>query len=442
MEQSNVSIEDVPLNAFHQRLTVSVGGASLMDGYILSIIGVALVQMTANLQLSNFWQGMIATSALLGIFAGGLFSGWLTDKFGRRKIIFVAPIMFLLCSILQFWTDSPTLIFILRFFIGIAIAIDYSAATSLFVEFVPKKNRGSRLAGFTILWFAGAALAYIVGDIIIRFAGDEGWRWALASSVVIGAILLISRMGTVESARWLITKNRGNEALVIIKKVYGQSFSLANLPEDRSFKKLSLGDMLRMGYGKRLMFVIIFWTCAIIPVFAVYAFAPKVLAALKLKGDWAAYGSVAITLLFVVGCIIATKLIDVLGRRKMLIHSFLWSGLALLFLGAFSDSSEIIVLVLFGTYALFIGGAQVLELVYPNEIFPTELRPYAMGWGVSATRIGAAIGTFLVPMSLETIGIGNTMYVAAAVTAVGLIVSIAWAPETKSKDLAEAASLD
>jgi putative MFS transporter len=442
MNNSNISVEDVPLNGFHQRLTVSVGGASLMDGYILSIIGIALVQMTANLQLTNFWQGMIATSALLGIFAVGLFSGWLTDKFGRRKVIFVAPIIFLICSVLQFWTDSPIMIFMLRFLIGIAIAIDYSAATSLFVEFVPKKYRGSRLASFTILWFAGAAMAYIFGDIIVRVMGNEGWRWALSSSVVIGVILLLSRLGTVESARWLITKNRSPDAEDVIKKVYGNQFSLANLPKEPTSSKLSLADMLRMGYGKRLMFVIIFWTCAIIPVFAVYAFAPKVLAALKLEGDWAAYGSVAITLLFVIGCIVGTKLIDVLGRRKMLIHSFLWSGLALLLLGAFSDSSEMVVLVFFGAYALLIGGAQVLELVYPNEIFPTELRPYAMGWAVSATRIGAAIGTFLVPMSLETIGIGNTMYVAAAVTLVGLIVSVAWAPETKSKDLSEAAALE
>ncbi|MFH7352070.1 MFS transporter [Acinetobacter bereziniae] len=442
MNNSNISVEDVPLNGFHQRLTVSVGVASLMDGYILSIIGIALVQMTANLQLTNFWQGMIATSALLGIFAGGLFSGWLTDKFGRRKVIFVAPIIFLICSVLQFWTDSPIMIFMLRFLIGIAIAIDYSAATSLFVEFVPKKYRGSRLASFTILWFAGAAMAYIFGDIIVRVMGNEGWRWALSSSVVIGVILLLSRLGTVESARWLITKNRSPDAEDVIKKVYGNQFSLANLPKEPTSSKLSLADMLRMGYGKRLMFVIIFWTCAIIPVFAVYAFAPKVLAALKLEGDWAAYGSVAITLLFVIGCIVGTKLIDVLGRRKMLIHSFLWSGLALLLLGAFSDSSEMVVLVFFGAYALLIGGAQVLELVYPNEIFPTELRPYAMGWAVSATRIGAAIGTFLVPMSLETIGIGNTMYVAAAVTLVGLIVSVAWAPETKSKDLSEAAALE
>ncbi|UOO90226.1 MFS transporter [Vitreoscilla massiliensis] len=441
MRTSNASIEDAPLNPFHQRLTLAVGGASLMDGYILSIIGVALVQMTSQLQLSNFWQGMIATSALLGIFVGGLFSGWLTDRFGRRKVVFVAPCVFLIASVLQFWTDSPMVIFLLRFGIGLAIAIDYSAATSLFVEFVPKKYRGSRLAGFTILWFTGAAMAYIFGDIILHNSGEHGWRWALASPIIIGVFLLLSRLNTLESARWLITKNRATEAETIIQHVYGTNYSLANLPETSAQQKLSLRDMLRMGYGKRLAFVSIFWTCAVIPVFAVYAFAPKVLAALKLEGAWAAYGSVAITLLFVVGCIVGTQLIDVLGRRKMLIHSFLWSGLALLCLGTWADSSEMVVLVFFGAYALFIGGAQVLELVYPNEIFPTELRPYAMGWGVSASRIGAAIGTFLVPVSLDSIGIGNTMFIAAAVTFIGLVVAIAWAPETKAKDLAEAAAL-
>lgn len=94
MNNSKISVEDVPLNAFHQRLTISVGGASLMDGYILSIIGVALVQMTANLHLSNFWQGMIATSALLGIFVGGLFSGWLTISLVAEKLYLLHPSYF------------------------------------------------------------------------------------------------------------------------------------------------------------------------------------------------------------------------------------------------------------------------------------------------------------------------------------------------------------
>ncbi|MEM8120181.1 MFS transporter, partial [Morganella morganii] len=98
----------------------------------------------------------------------------------------------------------------------------------------------------------------------------------------------------------------------------------------------------------------------------------------------------------------ATRLINRIGRRCMLLHSFLWSGLALLGLGVFHAGSEATILGLFGAYALFIGGAQVLQLVYPNELFPTEIRAFAVGVGTSLSRVGAAVGTYLVPLSLET----------------------------------------
>jgi putative MFS transporter len=314
-------------------------------------------------------------------------------------------------------------------------------ASSLLVEFLPSKSRGPRLAMLTILWFAGAALAYIAGNAILSAAGPEGWHWVLASPALLGIPLLLVRLGTPESARWLLSKGRTAEADRAIKKVYGASFSVANMPAESAEKKASLGRLLKSGYGKRLLFVGVFWACSVIPVFAVYAFVPKVLDALHLTGDWAAYGSIAITLLFVVGCIIATPLVNVIGRRPLVIWSFLLSALALLGLGAFSDGAEWLVLTFFGLYALFIGGAQVLQLVYPNEIFPTDIRAAGVGIGASISRIGAAIGTWLVPISLASIGIGHTMYAAAAVSFVGLIVSVWLAPETRGMSLEAAASL-
>ena len=442
MTTPTCSVEDVPLNRFHQLLTVRSGGGSFVDGYVLSIIGVAMVQMSAGLSLTAFWQGMIAASALIGIFFGGFFGGWLTDHFGRKRIFFVGPILFMLGSLVQFWVESGPELFALRFLIGVAVGIEYPVATALLVEFLPKKYRGPRLATLTILWFAGAAFAYILGHFILAAGGENGWRLVLASPVIIGAILFAVRMGTPESPRWLLSKHRPQEAEAIIKQVYGNDFSLKNLPEQAQEKKTSLLGLLSSGYGKRMLFVAMFWSCSVIPVFAVYSFAPKVLEALNLKGDWASFGSVAITLLFVVGCIIATRLINSMGRRSMLIHSFLWSGLALLGLGASHDSSPMAVLVLFGAYALFIGGAQVLQLVYPNELFPTEIRAKAVGIGTSLSRVGAAVGTWLVPMSLQTLGIAQTMYAAAIVTLIGLLFAWALAPETRSLTLQQAASLN
>ncbi len=435
------SIEDVPLNGFHQLMTLRSGGGWILDGYVLSIIGVAIVQFSDYLKLDSFWQGLVAASAMLGTFCSGFLGGWLTDRVGRRRLFFVGPVLFIVGSLGSLWVESGLSLFILRFLVGVGVGLEYPVAGSLLTEFLPQKNRGPRLAGLTILWFVGAALSYMVGNAILAQGGPDAWRWVLASSAVLGGLLFLVRLGTPESPRWLVSKGRYGEADRVIRKVYGPAFSVANMPQEVSEKKVSLGDLLHSGYGKRMLFVIVFWTAAVVPMFAVYSFAPVVLEALHLKGDWASYGSVAITLLFVVGCVIATRLIDTMGRRPLVIHSFLWSSLALLGLGVFSDGAEVAVLFLFGAYALFIGGAQVLELVYPNELFPTEIRAFAVGIGSSMTRVGSAVGTWLVPMSLHSIGIGHTMYAAAAVSFVGLFVSLLLAPETRGMSLEQASSL-
>lgn len=436
-----LSVEDVPFNPFHKLLTWRSGGGSFVDGYVLSIIGVALAHISSALAMTTLWEGLIAASALIGIFFGGFLGGWLTDRLGRRRLFFVGPVLFVLASAAQFWADSALSIFLLRLVIGIAVGIEYPVATSLLVEFMPKKYRGPRLAMLTILWFAGAATAYMVGEVILRLGGDQAWRWVLASSAVIGLALLLVRLGTPESPRWLLSKGRTTEAEAVIKKVYGSEFGLKNLPEQETRFKVTIWNLLYAGYGARMLFVIVFWTCCIIPLFAVYAFAPKVLAALNVQGDSASIGSILITLFFVAGCVIATRIINRIGRRSMLLYSFLFSGLALLCLGLFHASAGLWILLFFAIYALFIGGAQVLTLVYPNELFPTEIRAFAVGVGTSFSRIGAAVGTYLVPISLDTLGIAQTMYIAALITLIGLLLSWLLAPETRSLNLQQAAAL-
>ncbi|NIE75902.1 MFS transporter [Pantoea sp. Ap-967] len=441
MTSPNITIEDVPLNRFHKLLSYRAGAGGFVDGYVLCIIGVALGQITTSLALSAFWEGIIAASSLIGVFFGGFIGGWITNFIGRRRTFFVGPVLFIAASVAHLFTDSAVAIFLLRLVIGIAVGIEYPVSTSLVVEFMPKKYRGSRLAMLTLVWFAGAATAYSVGEIIFRTMGVDAWQWVLASSAVIGLITILIRLGTPESPRWLLSKGRFAEAEAVLKSVYGNDFSLKNLPEECREKRVTLFSLLHSGYGKRMLFVLTFWTCAIVPIFAVYSFAPKVLAALNVKGDVASLGSALITLLFFSGCLIATRIINLIDRRSMLIYSFLLSAIALLGLGYFHNQSGGLILALFAGYALFTGGSQVLILVYPNEIFPTELRTFAVGIGTSISRIGAAVGTYFVPMSLDTLGIAQTMYIAAIICLIGLVVSFVLAPETRTLDLQQAASL-
>lgn len=292
MSNTHTTLEDVPLNSFHKKLALYSSGGPFLDGYVLSIIGIALVQATPTLQLSAFWQGLIAASALIGIFIGGFLGGWFTDKYGRKVLYALDLLAIIGCSVAQFWVESAWSLFVWRLLIGIAVGADYPIATSLLAEFVPKKSRGPLVGGLIMMWFVGAAVAYIVGELLLS-TGPDGWRWMLASAAVPGVIFLAMRHGTPESPRWLLNKGRTEEAQQVIQKVYGPEYGIKDLPEEEVTQSIPISQLFHSGYGKRMWFITIFWTCSIVPLFAVYAFAPKILEALKLQGSLENFGSAA-----------------------------------------------------------------------------------------------------------------------------------------------------
>ncbi|MFF9779480.1 MFS transporter [Streptomyces sp. NPDC013978] len=434
-------LDDAPLSRFHKKLALYSSGGPFLDGYVLSVIGVAMVQISDQQDLSDSAQGLIGASALIGIFLGAFVGGWLTDRFGRQLLYTIDLIAIIACSVAQFWADDPVWLFILRLLIGIAVGADYPIATSLLAEFTPRRYRGPLLGGLVVMWFVGAAAAYIVGEILLR-TGDDGWRWMLASAALPATIIVLLRHGTPESPRWLANKGRTEQAEAVLKKVYGPDVTIADLPDEGEEREnVDLKAIMRSGYGGRMLYITVFWTCSIIPLFAIYAFGPKILDALQLEGGLANVGEALITVMFLIGCVIALFAVNRMGRRPLVIHSFVWSGLALLLLGIFPDAPSGVIMVLFALYAIIIGGTQILQWVYPNELFPTEVRGSAVGLASSASRIGAAVGTYLVPMALTGWGVGGTMLAAAAINAVGAVVSVLWAPETRGMALHEAAAL-
>ncbi|MFC9762843.1 MFS transporter [Rhodococcus jostii] len=430
-------VGDAPLLRFHKRLALYSGGGPFLDGYVLSVIGIAMVQVTPQWGLNSAQQGLIAASATIGIFFGSFLGGRLTDHFGRRRLYTVDLIAVIVFSAAQLWVDDFWWLFLLRVLIGVAIGADYPVAASLLTEFTPKKYRGPFIGSLTVMWFAGAASAYLVGDVVTRLS-DQGWRWMLASAAIPAALIVLARVGTPESPRWLAGKGRVDEANAVVAKIFGPHATLEIEPGRPAG---GVDALWKSGYFGRIVFVTTFWTASIVPLFAVYAFGPRILTGLGLDGRTASMGSAVITILLLVSCIIALTAINKLGRRTLLIHSFAWSGLTLLLLGLFPGSPVSVILCLFATYAIFTGGAQVLQLVYPNELFPTEIRGSAVGLASSLSRVGGALGTYLLPIALDRWGVGPTMLGAAAIALAGLAVSVAWAPETRGKSLVDSARI-
>ncbi len=431
--------EQYRLTPFHTRLAIYSSGGPFLDGYLLSVIGVALVQITPALHLTTVWEGLIASSTLIGMFFGGALGGGLTDRFGRQLLYRWDLAAILICSLVQLWVSNGEMLFLLRLLIGVAVGADYPIATALSAEFMSPRHRGPVIGGLVSMWFVGAAAAYLVGEALQRL-GPDGWRWMLASAAFPAAVFIVMRRGTPESPRWLRQKGRSAEAQAVIRHVYGEQ-PPSEYQSSWAGNEVGPAALFTSGYGPRLAFTSLFWTCAIVPLFAVYAFSPTILVALGLTGDFANVGSSVVAALFLLGTLLSIPLINVLGRRRLIVHSFLWSALALLLLALFPQSGAGVTSALFAAYAVCIGGTQVMEWVYPNELFPTAVRGTAMGIAASLSRIGAAIGTYLTPIALQRFGIGITMMWAAGITFVGFLICLWMAPETTGQSLEESAAI-
>ena len=436
----SLTVEDLPLTRKQVRVMAFAFSGPLLDGYVLSIIGIALTQATPQLDISSVWQGLIGAATLIGMFFGGAIFGRLTDKIGR-KIMYTFDLgaIGLLC-VPQFFVHGAIALFVWRLLMGVAIGADYPMATSIVTEFSPRRYRGP-LLGMTVgALFVGFILGGFVGEALLH-VGPDGWRWMLLSPAFLAFVFLILRFGTPESPRWLANQGRYDEAEQILRDMYGPSVgSLSEALPMEDSPKSSFKTVFSKGYRSRFFIALAIFSLSNLVLYSMIVFTPQLLKSFGLDGDLSNYGTVAINTMYLVGTCIAAGLSNVIGRRSLNIWGCLFGAISLAALGIVPITPASVFL-LFAAFALFNSGPQVATWIYPNELFPTSVRATAMGLITSGTRISSAIGVFFVPVALDTIGTDNAMFISAGVLFVGFIVSLIWAPETKGMTLAASGSL-
>jgi MFS transporter, putative metabolite transport protein len=425
-------MDDAPFSAFHRRIALYSCGGPFCDGYILGIIAVALSPISSEIGLSAGWQGLIGAASLVGMLFGGLIFGYLTDLIGRRVMYSADLLVLIVASAAQFWVHDRMSLLVLRFALGLAVGADYPIAAALLAEFAPRRQRGMLLAAMIGAWWLGYTVSFIAGYAL----GNEGlsWRWMLASSAIPAALVSMLRWGTPESPRWLMSKGRAAEARALIERHIGPGHAL---PESAPVTTSYL-SIFRRPYRRRTWFVCVFWSCQVVPTFAIYTFAPDLLRAFGSPDP--AFGAAILSLFFLAGVIPAVLLIDRIGRRPVLIIPFAVTGVTLMLLGWLPHSASIAVAACFILFALFNAGSSVLQWVYPSELFPTEVRATALGFATAVSRIGAAIGTFLFPIGLQRLGVADLMLIVAAICGIGWWVSVRFAPETRGLSLQAASA--
>ena len=236
-----------PLNSAFIFTFGALGG--MLFGFDTGIISGASPLIESDFGLSVAQTGFITSSVLIGSCAGALSIGALSDRFGRKKLLILAAILFLLGSGMCAGSTGFLMMVVARIILGLAVGAASSLTPAYLAELAPKERRGSLSTLFQLMITFGILLAYAsnLGFLGHNIAGIRDWRWMLGSALVPAALLLIGGLLLPESPRYLVSRGKDREAfkvLTLIRKDVDQTQWYHNAVD------YVLGNDLMKGTGK------------------------------------------------------------------------------------------------------------------------------------------------------------------------------------------------
>jgi MFS transporter, putative metabolite transport protein len=433
-----IDYDETPLRSFHVRIAVASVGGVFSDGFGLGIIGISLGYASSRLALSPVWMGLLGGASLLGLFAGALLTGPAADRFGRRPIYAYNMAVLGALSLLQGFIASAAELLTLRLAIGFLLGTDYVVSKALLTEYIPRRLRGRLLGSLSIAWAAGYACAYVVAFALAGAHPSEHaetWRWMLIASAVPCLLVLPLRLTMPESPLWLVTHGRSAAAARVVRNALGADIAPPNVLALAPACRGRWRQLLSRSWRRRTLVACAFFTCQVVPYFAMGTFVAQVMSAMKLENGH--LGGVIYNLALLGGAIAGLLVVDRLSRRSFLIGSFSVTSGAMLILTLWSHVPTWALILLFAIFASVLSAASNLVYVYLPELFPTDLRASGIGLAVAASRIGSAASTFLLPIIVAYYGVRTSLAACVGVLALGALICLRWAPETRGARLGD-----
>ena len=421
-------------------ITASLGG--LLSGFDMGVISGALLYINQTWTLSPFEQGWLVSSAIVGSVIGAAANGVLADLYGRKKIIIATALIFIIGSILCGYAPTAGWLIFSRIIIGIAVGMISFVAPIYLSEIAPEKIRGGLVSLYQLALTAGILLSYLINRI---FANTElNWRWMLGSGTIPAVILLTGILFLHDTPRWLISKNKIDEARKVFRRILQKDNVESHISEiqetlnassEKQKIKIKKWMLMPVFVGVGLMFVqictgintIIYYTPTI---FNLAGFSDNISAI---------YATIGIGLVNFLMTFVAIAYIDKFGRKPLLyigLSGMLISLFALSGAFALGESGKwlavVSVVVYIASFAMSLGP---ICWIMVSEIMPLKIRGFAM----SAATVANFAFNFIVVLSflpmLEIFGKTPTFFVFGLITLISLFFVYFFVPETKGISL-------
>jgi sugar porter (SP) family MFS transporter len=440
---------------YNKKLTMTIvifsalGG--MMYGYDIGVISGALLFLNKTIELSNAQMGLVVGAVLWGGAIAIFIAGPLGDIWGRKRIIIIGQIFFIIGVIITVLCNDFTTLIAGRLVQGIGIGVVSMLIPLYITETAPASVRGRSVTMFQLFLVLGISIAAFVD---LAFVATQNWRAMFGMVLIPGVIFFFGMFYLPESPAWFFLKNKVKESRKILLKLYDAADTNIILEQMETLKKRREADKAKgMEAKKETIFKRVYMVpfaialfIAIIQQFTgvnlVLQYAPVIFKNAGIESDTMdMLATTGITILNVVFTIVGVMLVDKIGRKALLSigTAGVFVGMILCAISYSLGSGQIVVLG-FGLaifMSFFAIGPGIVVWLAMSELLPLRIRGVGMAICLGSNSIASAYLASVYLSWTDAIGFSGVFWVLAICSVAYFICAKYILPETKGKTLEE-----
>ena len=432
-------------------LTLSAGLAGLLYGYDTVSISGAIEFLHARYGLSTLMEGLVISSIMLGAVIGAATAGFLSDRFGRKRILIIGGAFFLVAAVWSALAIGPIALIVARVAGGYGIGLTAALAVTYITESAPANIRGLLAFSYQLLAVCGIFLANVINYIIASHGSNDwdiatGWRWMLGLGAIPAAAFLLAMRRAPESPRFLIQIGRTDEGFAVLEHILGTERARLRTDDIQASVKLEtemsheFHDLFRPGLRRALVigiFLAVF--NQFIGMNAISYYGPVMFSDLGFAGDTQFLAAASVGGVELVATVVGMYLIDTFGRKRLMeIGTGMMCVFALCISGSYFMGNSLLTLIFVMAFTIsFAFSMGPIPWIVIPELFPTYLRGRATGLCVMCLLFANWIIAQFTPMMIDGLGGGISFAIFAVLDLICLFGIVALVPETMGRTLEE-----